>query len=192
MPQTCLRGLRRAAARRTSAPLADAADPVDADRDRHRRVRRVRRPERRARHARARQLHRGVPVGSGRRTWRACCTSCCPTRGSTRSGRSSSRRPSPTSGIPLLFQAAYKLGAVKQRCIVKLVGGADVTGVQGRGPARRRAAQPGGRQEPAVAERRAHQGRAPGRVASPRNVPAVASADGILRITSGNQLVAEL
>jgi chemotaxis protein CheD len=30
------------------------------------------------------------------------------------------------SGIPLLFQAAYKLGAVKQRCRVRLVGGAEV------------------------------------------------------------------
>lgn len=31
-------------------------------------------------------------------------------------------------GIPLLFQAAYKAGAVKARCVVKLTGGADVAG----------------------------------------------------------------
>jgi chemotaxis protein CheD len=30
------------------------------------------------------------------------------------------------SGIPLLFQAAYRLGATKPRCRVKLVGGAEV------------------------------------------------------------------
>ena len=32
------------------------------------------------------------------------------------------------SGIPLLFHAAYKLGAQKNRCKVWLVGGADVSG----------------------------------------------------------------
>jgi chemotaxis protein CheD len=36
-------------------------------------------------------------------------------------------------GIPLLFQEAYRVGAEKSRLVVKLVGGADVTGVQGRG-----------------------------------------------------------
>ncbi len=30
------------------------------------------------------------------------------------------------SGIPLLFQAAYKLGADKKRCIVHLIGGAEI------------------------------------------------------------------
>jgi chemotaxis protein CheD len=32
------------------------------------------------------------------------------------------------SGIPLLFHAAYRLGAQKKRCKVRLVGGADVAG----------------------------------------------------------------
>jgi len=35
------------------------------------------------------------------------------------------------SGIPLLFQAAYKLGAVKSRLRVRLVGGAEVAGEGG-------------------------------------------------------------
>lgn len=33
------------------------------------------------------------------------------------------------TGIPLFFQSAYALGCSKQRCIVHLIGGADVTGV---------------------------------------------------------------
>jgi chemotaxis protein CheD len=37
------------------------------------------------------------------------------------------------AGIPLLFQAAYARGVDKARCIVKLVGGADVAGLQGVG-----------------------------------------------------------
>jgi chemotaxis protein CheD len=35
------------------------------------------------------------------------------------------------AGIPLLFQAAYARGLDKQRCVVKLAGGADVAGLQG-------------------------------------------------------------
>jgi chemotaxis protein CheD len=35
------------------------------------------------------------------------------------------------AGIPLLFQAAYARGLDKNRCIVRLVGGADVAGLQG-------------------------------------------------------------
>ena len=35
------------------------------------------------------------------------------------------------AGIPLLFQAAYARGADKRRCVVHLVGGADVAGLQG-------------------------------------------------------------
>jgi chemotaxis protein CheD len=35
------------------------------------------------------------------------------------------------SGIPMLFQAAYKLGAVKSRLRVRLVGGAEVAGEGG-------------------------------------------------------------
>jgi chemotaxis protein CheD len=37
------------------------------------------------------------------------------------------------AGIPLLFQAAYARGLEKSRCVVKLVGGADVAGLQGIG-----------------------------------------------------------
>lgn len=37
------------------------------------------------------------------------------------------------AGIPLLFQAAYARGLDKKRCVVKLVGGADVAGLQGVG-----------------------------------------------------------
>ena len=37
------------------------------------------------------------------------------------------------AGIPLLFQAAYARGLDKSRCVVKLVGGADVAGLQGIG-----------------------------------------------------------
>ncbi|MGE0862584.1 MAG: chemotaxis protein CheD [Vicinamibacterales bacterium] len=33
------------------------------------------------------------------------------------------------TGIPLLFQTAYAYGVQKQRCLVRLVGGADVTGI---------------------------------------------------------------
>jgi chemotaxis protein CheD len=32
------------------------------------------------------------------------------------------------TGIPMLFQSAYAMGLNKKSCIVKLVGGADVTG----------------------------------------------------------------
>jgi chemotaxis protein CheD len=35
------------------------------------------------------------------------------------------------SGIALLFQTAYKQGVDKSRCIVRLVGGAEVAGLQG-------------------------------------------------------------
>jgi chemotaxis protein CheD len=38
------------------------------------------------------------------------------------------------SGIPLLFQAAYKLGAKKERCEVRMVGGAEINGSGGTGP----------------------------------------------------------
>ncbi len=37
------------------------------------------------------------------------------------------------TGIPMLFQAAYGLGLDKQRCKVKLVGGAEVSGMAGAG-----------------------------------------------------------
>jgi chemotaxis protein CheD len=93
-------------------------------------------------------------------------------------------------GIPLLFQQAYKLGAVKQRCEVKLVGGADVTGVQGRG-----LLEVGRRNQVAAKNILWRNGvlikaeRLGGN--EPRNV-SLCVADGSLRITSGSHVVAEL
>lgn len=34
------------------------------------------------------------------------------------------------TGLPMLFQTAYAYGVVKQRCVVRLVGGGDVTGLR--------------------------------------------------------------
>jgi chemotaxis protein CheD len=93
-------------------------------------------------------------------------------------------------GIPLLFQSAYKIGAVKPRCVVRLVGGADVTGVQGQG-----LLEVGRRNQVAAKNLLWRNGvlikaeRLGG--AEPRNVT-LSVADGGLRITSGNQVVAEL
>jgi chemotaxis protein CheD len=93
-------------------------------------------------------------------------------------------------GIPLLFQHAYKAGAVKPRCVVKLVGGADVTGVQGQG-----LLEVGRRNQIAAKNLLWRNGilikaeRLGG--SEPRNV-ALRVGDGNLRITCGNQLVAEL
>jgi chemotaxis protein CheD len=39
------------------------------------------------------------------------------------------------SGIPLLFETAYKLGAQKKRCVVHLIGGAEVNTVESGGGA---------------------------------------------------------
>jgi chemotaxis protein CheD len=93
-------------------------------------------------------------------------------------------------GIPLLFQAAYKLGAIKPRCVVRLVGGADVTGVQGQG-----LLEVGRRNQVAAKNLLWRNGvlikaeRLGG--SEPRNV-LLSVGDGSLRITSGNQIVAEL
>jgi chemotaxis protein CheD len=93
-------------------------------------------------------------------------------------------------GIPILFQAAYKIGAVKQRCVVKLVGGADVTGVQGQG-----LLEVGRRNQVAAKNILWRNGvlikaeRLGG--SEPRNV-LLSAADGSLRITSGNHVVADL
>jgi len=93
-------------------------------------------------------------------------------------------------GIPLLFQAAYKIGAVKQRCVVRLVGGADVTGVQGQGML-----EVGRRNQVAAKNLLWRNGvlikaeRLGG--SEPRNVT-LAVGTGGLRITSGNQIVADL
>jgi chemotaxis protein CheD len=93
-------------------------------------------------------------------------------------------------GIPLLFQAAYKLGAVKQRCVVKLAGGADVTGVHGQG-----LLEVGRRNQVAAKNLLWRNGvlikaeRLGG--SEPRNVM-LSVADGVVKISSANQLVAEL
>ncbi|MDO8834661.1 MAG: chemotaxis protein CheD [Vicinamibacterales bacterium] len=93
-------------------------------------------------------------------------------------------------GIPQLFQEAYRLGAVKARLIVKLVGGADVTGVQGQG-----LLEVGRRNQVAAKNLLWRNGvlikaeRLGG--CEPRNVT-LSVADGSLRITSANQLVANL
>jgi chemotaxis protein CheD len=93
-------------------------------------------------------------------------------------------------GIPILFQAAYKLGATKPRCIVKLVGGADVTGVQGHG-----LLEVGRRNQVAAKNLLWRNGvlikaeRLGG--SEPRNV-ILSIADGGVRITSANHVVADL
>ena len=93
-------------------------------------------------------------------------------------------------GVPILFQAAYRIGAVKQRCVVKLVGGADVTGVQGQG-----LLEVGRRNQVAAKNLLWRNGvlikaeRLGG--CEPRNVT-LSVADGTLRVTSGNRQVTEL
>lgn len=93
-------------------------------------------------------------------------------------------------GIPLLFQAAYRLGAVKQRCIVNLVGGADVTGVQGHS-----LLEVGRRNQVAAKNMLWRNGvlikgeRLGG--TEPRNV-SLTVADGRVRVTTGTRVVAEL
>ena len=92
-------------------------------------------------------------------------------------------------GVPMLFQACYQAGAVKNRCVVKLVGGADISG-QGGGTL-----DVGRRNQLAAKNLLWRNGvmikaeRVGG--SDPRNV-LLAVADGTLRITSGTQLVAEI
>lgn len=92
-------------------------------------------------------------------------------------------------GVPMLFQAAYRLGAVKDRCVVKLVGGADVSG-DGNGTL-----DVGKRNQLAAKNLLWRNGvlikaeRLGG--SDPRNV-SLGVGDGTLRITSGTQLVAEI
>jgi chemotaxis protein CheD len=92
-------------------------------------------------------------------------------------------------GVPMLFQACYRAGAVKSRCVVKLVGGADISG-QGGGTL-----DVGRRNQLAAKSLLWRNGvlikaeRVGG--SDPRNVLLVV-ADGTLRITSGTQLVAEI
>jgi len=92
-------------------------------------------------------------------------------------------------GVPMLFQACYRAGAVKGRCVVKLVGGADISG-QGGGTL-----DVGRRNQLAAKNLLWRNGvlikaeRVGG--SDPRNVQ-LAAADGTLRITSGTQMVAEI
>jgi chemotaxis protein CheD len=93
-------------------------------------------------------------------------------------------------GIPQLFQDLYRAGAVKSRCVVKLIGGADVTSLQNAGTL------DVGRRNQVAAKNilwrngvliKAEQlgGTAP------RNV-ALSIMDGVVRISSASHLVAEL
>jgi chemotaxis protein CheD len=92
-------------------------------------------------------------------------------------------------GVPMLFQTCYRAGAVKNRCVVKLVGGADISG-QGGGTL-----DVGKRNQLAAKNILWRNGvlikaeRIGG--SDPRNV-SLGVADGTLRITSGTQLVAEI
>jgi chemotaxis protein CheD len=92
-------------------------------------------------------------------------------------------------GVPMLFQACYRAGAVKNRCIVKLVGGADISGQAG-------GTLDVGKRNQLAAKRLLWQNgvlikaeRVGG--SAPRNV-SLSVANGALRITSGVQLVAEI
>ena len=93
-------------------------------------------------------------------------------------------------GIPLLFQDLYKMGAVKSRCVVKLIGGADVSSLQKAG-----SLDIGRRNQVAAKNILWRNGvlikaeRLGG--SEPRNV-ILSVADGSVRVTSSNQLVAEL
>ena len=93
-------------------------------------------------------------------------------------------------GVPLLFQADAELGAVKQRCVIRLAGGADVTTASGQ------CVLDVGRRNQAAAKqllwrsgvliRAEHVGGA-----EPRDVT-LTVADGRLRITSGKTTVADV
>lgn len=93
-------------------------------------------------------------------------------------------------GIPALFQDLYRAGAVKSRCVVKLIGGADVSSLQKAGTL-----DIGRRNQVAAKNILWRNGvlikaeRLGG--SEPRNVM-LSVADGGIRVTSSNQLVAEL
>lgn len=93
-------------------------------------------------------------------------------------------------GIPQLFQDLYRIGAVKSRCVVKLFGGADVSSLQKTG-----SLDIGRRNQVAAKNILWRNGvlikaeRLGG--SEPRNV-ALHVQDGLVRISSGNQIVAEL
>jgi chemotaxis protein CheD len=93
-------------------------------------------------------------------------------------------------GIPQLFQDLYRIGAIKARCVVKLVGGADVSSLQKTG-----SLDIGRRNQVAAKNILWRNGvlikaeRLGG--SEPRNV-ALSVSSGVIRISSSNHLVAEL
>jgi len=93
-------------------------------------------------------------------------------------------------GIPLLFQDLYRAGAVKSRCVVKLIGGADVSSLQKGGTL-----DIGRRNQVAAKNILWRNGvlikaeRLGG--SEPRNV-ILSVTDGGIRVTSSNLLVAEM
>jgi chemotaxis protein CheD len=94
------------------------------------------------------------------------------------------------SGIALLFQTAYTRGVDKKRCIVRLVGGAEVAGLQGIG------ALNVGKRNLLMARQILWQngviiaGESTGGTI-PRTV-ALRASDGVLEVSSGRELVAKL
>lgn len=93
-------------------------------------------------------------------------------------------------GIPILFQEAYKLGAVKQRCLVMLVGGADLMSAQKGGRLdigrRNQVAAKNLLWRNGILIKAEHLGGV-----EPRNV-SLSVSDGRVRVVSGGHLVAEL
>jgi chemotaxis protein CheD len=93
-------------------------------------------------------------------------------------------------GIPQLFQDLYRIGAVKSRCVVKLIGGADVTSLQNAGTLdigrRNQVAAKSILWRNGVLIKAEQLGGS-----APRNV-ALNILDGAIRISSANQIVGEL
>ena len=94
------------------------------------------------------------------------------------------------TGIPLLFQAAYARGADKRRCQVSLVGGAEVAGLQGV------AALNVGKRNLLIARQILWQNGVLVRGEStggsiPRTVT-LRVTDGVVEVTSGREMVAQL
>lgn len=94
------------------------------------------------------------------------------------------------SGIALLFQTAYTQGVDKKRCVVRLVGGAEVAGLQGIG------ALNVGKRNILIARQILWQngviiaGESTGGTI-PRTV-ALRASDGVVEVSSGRELVARL
>ena len=127
--------------------------PARTGRRRHRRAgRRRRRPEQIVTHALGSCI--AVCLWIRWRTSPGCCTSCCPSRRSTRARRSGSRRRSPTPAFRCCSRRRTRTGAKKARARAALVGGAEVAGGPS-GTSTSASATCSLAQEAAVAERRA-------------------------------------